>query len=177
MLNRVAMEVATHPGAEITGVSKAKNADVPYDVTPRANTDVAATAAGYQLKPAGSNLVMPRLDPHTNLHRLRMRFPGLPIVPLPNAVRSLKLAANVAQDMQIPSDTVGIMFHASGPFYMDAEAAAAVPSGASDKATSLLITPPWPFIYYVFGKNQLSFIAENICTVQALCFIDVPEAH
>lgn len=176
MLNRVGETVATHPGAQVTGAAAPQNADTANDTYPAAQTDIAALGAGYQLKPAGSGLTMPRMDANTNLHRLRMRFPGLPIVPLPNSVRTLKLAALGVQDMQLPDGTVGVIFHSTGPFYMDPEGQATVPTGLVPNATSLLISPPWPFIYYVFGKNQLSFIAEQICSVQALCFIDVPEA-
>lgn len=154
--------VAEHPGQQVTGISKPVNAD----------TFEGAPFDPLSLNQGPHDGAQPAQDPHSLLIRLRMRFPGLPIVPLPDSIRTLKLVAGVAQDMAIPNGAVAAMFHASGPFYLDAQGASQVPTGTRLDATSLLITPPWPFLYYMFGKNQLSFIAEQITTVQGLFFID-----
>lgn len=155
--------VAENPGMGITGVSKPVNPDT-------SDGNVAFSATNLNQGPSAP---MPGQDVHSLLIRLRMRFPGLPIIPLPDSIRTLTLAAGAAQDMDMPRSAVAMMLFGSGPFYVDAQGKAKIPDGTKADATSLLITPPWPFLFYMFGKNQLSFVAEQAATVQGLFFLDI----
>jgi hypothetical protein len=168
MLDKFA-HLATDSGKEITGTSKGQNADTAND-TPAHNT--------AELHIAGATATMLPQDVHSVLMRLRMRFPGMPILGIPNTMETAVLAAGVAQNIDLNRMAVAVMFHASSPFYVNFKGAAKIPNSSSNgnadflARDSLLITPPWPFLYYAQGKYQISVIAENPATVQTLCFVD-----
>lgn len=147
----------------------ADTTDIPP--APRATQTLQTSPVESVLRP-GDGVNMPAMSAHLLLARLRHKFPFLPIVPIPNTVETLILAANGEAQMQLQANTVAIMLFATGPVYMSAQGRSAVPVASDTK--SVLITQPFPFMLYVFGTRNLSFIAENACTVQAWCFIDVP---
>jgi hypothetical protein len=174
MFGKNFQDLATKSGAEITGVSKPQNADTAndtptYDPTP--------------LNVAGAPKLALPMDAHSLMMRLRMRFPGLPIIEVPNTVMTGVLAADVAQNVNLPSNIIAMMLFSTGPFYINFNGKAVIPLSSSNGAAdfiardSVLITPPWPFIFYMHGKQQFSVIAEQPATVQALCYTDAPKEY
>lgn len=123
-----------------------------------------------------SPLVMPApaFNPHDALFRLRMRFPNLQIVPIPSITKTLTLAANAAKDMNLADGTLAVLLFVTGPVWMNADGAAAVPAADGDNQ-SAMIPMNFPYMLYLQGKRQLSFLAEQAAVVQAWCYIDLPK--
>lgn len=173
MLNRVKkLDADPKPGNEFTGSSRPQNADTNND-TPVSGTpgfDPGGQSSAFA--PGNGDVSMPVEGPRSLLHRLRMRFPGLPIMPLPDDVVGAALAANVAQDVNLPDATVAIMITSDVTIILNSASTARVPTGSADQGIYLF--PPTPFLFYVGAKKQISLLATVTAKVGILCFRDRP---
>lgn len=173
MLNKVnKLDVKPMPGDQFTGASKSQNADTNSD-TPVSGTpgfDPGGKESAYA--PGNGDVAMPVEGPRSLLHRLRMRFPGLPIIPLPDDVVSAALTANVAQDVNLPDATVAIMITSDVTIILNTASQARVPTGPADQGVYLV--QPCQFIFYVGAKKQISLLATATAKVGILCFRDRP---
>lgn len=115
-------------------------------------------------------------NPRDALMRLRLRFPNLQIIPIPQNTVTRLLAASVAQDMTLPDGTLAILFFSTAPFWLNFDGAAAVPTAnsAENRSTSIFIPTDFPYMFYIFGKRQFSVLMEQAGTVHAYCYVDLP---
>lgn len=154
-----------HPGDGKTGNAPPQNANTAND-TPAHPTLSLNEGIGDK----GPAL---HFTPHNALLRLRMRFPNLQVIPVPNSTRTRILAANIAEDMSLPDGTLAVLFFATAPFWANFDGQARLPV-ADGEGQSLFIPTNFPYMLYVMGKAQISVFAEQATTVQAFCFIDIP---
>lgn len=157
-----------HSGDGATGNHPPQNADTAND-TPAFPTTSLNTAIGDRGP-------LPLFSPHNALLRLRMRFPNLQIIPVPNSTMTRILAANIAEDMKLPDGTLAVLFFATAPFWVNFDGAAKLPTGDGE-GMSMFIPTNFPYMLYVMGKQQISLFAEQPTTAQAFCFIDLPTEH
>lgn len=173
MLNKVTkLDTAPKPGNEFTRSSRPQNPNTNND-TPTSGTpgfDPGGKESAYA--PGNGDVAMPVEGPRSLLHRLRMRFPGLPIVPLPDDVVSAVLGAGAVANVDLPDATVAIMITADGPIILNTASAARVPTGPTDQG--IYIIQPCPFIFYTGGKKQVSLFSVAAQKVGILCFRDRP---
>jgi hypothetical protein len=102
---------------------------------------------------------------------LRAQHPFIPILPFPNESRSVLLAANVAQDINLPTGTKMIMFSGNGEYYVSRKGNAQTPDGTSNTNDNGSLMNPEFCFWYVEEINQFSVIAPAACRVTVHCFI------
>lgn len=121
----------------------------------------------------GGRHFVPSQNIEGDLVRLRAEMPFLPITAWPKNIRSVFLAnANVAQNIDIPSDAVLGRFTGSTDYYANFEGAAVVPDAAmigQDQNVSLY-KPEWGWIYLA-GLKQVSVVSPNANAIVQLAML------
>lgn len=110
---------------------------------------------------------------NTKLMALRAQLPFMQIMPLPNTVLNILLAANVAQDIQIPDQTKLLKFRGDGNYYVSRNGAAQIPDGTDNTKLSGSIMVPEDVFYYVEGLINISIISLAGCKLTIQCFIQL----
>jgi hypothetical protein len=102
----------------------------------------------------------------SNITRIRQMVDGngIPILGLnfPGWIDHLVLVADTAQDYTIPTGARNINIISTGDFWVRAEGAAAIPTGAVTNGSGSLLNPG---IISVVGITTLSFIAAADCKI------------
>lgn len=110
---------------------------------------------------------------NTKLMALRAQLPFMQIMPLPNTVLNILLAANVAQDVQIPDQTKLVKFKGDGNYYVSRNGAAQIPDGTDNTTRSGSIMVPEDVFYYVEELKNISIISLAGCKLTIQCFIQL----
>jgi hypothetical protein len=125
----------------------------------------------YEPHDLDARMQQPPLNPTSDLMALRSQFPFLPVMPFPTVVKTVVLAANVAQDLVLADGTTVAMFFGSADFFLSREGNAVIPSSVN-VAKAFSIFKPDRFLWYTRGMQNVSVISATAgCTVQALCYI------
>lgn len=112
-------------------------------------------------------VMVPPQNPQSSLAQLRAQYPFVPIMPFPQSAQSaIVLAANVAADINVPSEAMLGMFLSSGDFYVSKDGRAYVPGAAGADNTS--IYRPVNMWFYVGNTTQFSVVAPLAGTVVQL---------
>lgn len=131
------------------------------------NTELLAVAGDNVLANLSNRMT------NTDLMALRAQMPFIHIMPFPNTVMNILLAANVAQDIQIPDQTKLVRFKGDGNYYVSRNGAAQIPDGTDNTKTSGSVMTPEDTYYYVEEIRQLSMISLAGCKVTMQCFIQL----
>lgn len=110
------------------------------------------------------------------LMQIRASFPYLPILPIPDYFISIELAANVAQDIAIPSEIVMGMVLGSGAYYMSNRGRAEIPVAANQSQAQSIYKPD-RIMFYLAGCKAMSFIsatANTPITFMGYTFTELP---
>ncbi len=107
--------------------------------------------------------------PITSLMQLRNEFPFVPIMPYPNLMAGVVLAAGVAQDLNFPDGTQLFILSSNADFYACIHGSAELPTAANVQNNRSVFKPDYCWFYA--NARNISVIAPNANTfVQALCY-------
>lgn len=129
-------------------------------------TDITTVPPLAGVAPGGN--VLPVQNIEADLRQLRAEMPFLPIISRPQWSRSLFLAANVAQNVDVPTNVSLVRFASSGEFYVNFDGTASVPTA---NVFDGVIYKPEGVWYYCGGLSQVSIVSPNVNTIVTLEFI------
>ena len=107
-----------------------------------------------------------------NLMALRAQMPFVEMMPFPNSTITVKLAANAAQDIQLPENCKLIRFNADAVYYVSRNGQAQVPGNNVDNTTGAIMSPNDRY-FYVEEIRSLSVIAPAVTNLTVECFIQL----
>lgn len=108
------------------------------------------------------------------LMAIRAQNPFIQILPFPNESVGILLAANVAQDINLPQGTKLVMFSGDCSYYVSRKGAAQIPDGTINTIDSgSIFKPELGMFYYVEEIRQLSIIGPAIGRVTVHCFVQL----
>ncbi len=114
--------------------------------------------------PATGELFTPQ-GPITALMAFRQQFPYVPVIPFPPQVRTIVLAGNAVQDIEIPDMVEAVLFRGSSDYYICDLGNADIPTATN---ISKSIYKPDGIMFYTGGKKSMSVIAPAACIVTML---------
>jgi hypothetical protein len=160
--NGILQQGGINSGLELYAVSDAFNAQT-------------VTQQDEKLKPVGGNIsgviesgadFSVRQTLNNKLMALRAMNPFLQIAQLPNAARTVVLAANVAKDIPIPAGAKYVKFRGNLDWYLNANGTAAVPTvDVLDGSAS--IYRPEDVFFYIEEMQCVSVVAPATTIVSA----------
>lgn len=103
------------------------------------------------------------------LMALRAQNPFVNIMPLPNQVLTVKLAANTPTDINLPNGTKIVRFSPGGTYYVSRNGNAQLPVTGEPAATGSMQTPSDEW-WYVEELQQISIIAAVETDISIACF-------
>jgi len=116
---------------------------------------------------AVDNLSQRMMNP--KLMALRAQNPFVEIIPFPNSGTSVRLVANVAQDIQIPSGTKYMMLRGDLAYFITRNGNAQVP-GAAQNSDAAMMQSPNNIKIYVEELQSFSVVAPADCYFTANFF-------
>lgn len=117
------------------------------------NQDVVDTSAAQALDSLAHRMSNPKLM------ALRCQNPFIDIMPFPNKVVSVLLAAGVPQDITIPSQAKLVRFSGNGEYYVSRNGNAQIPDGTPNTSDSGSIMNPENNYWYVEEIQSLSVVS------------------
>jgi hypothetical protein len=137
----------------------------PVDLLSTVDPDTAISPGGD-----GQRFIEPQ-NAHTDLLRLRMKFPHLPIVPFPNSVKTVALQPNAPVDISLPEQAVLCRFYGNGEYYVSINGQASIPLNQSDDNSAqacMSVHKPEGVFFYLGNVKQISLIAPQQVNVTVL---------
>jgi len=146
-----------------------------------ANNAMTVNQKDVALKPVGDNIsgvvenevdFSVRQTQNEKLMRVRAMNPFLQIAQLPNAARTVVLAANVAKDIPVPAGAKYVKFKGNLDWYLNANGTAAVPTvDVLDGSAS--IYKPEDVYFYIEEMQSVSVVAPAITIVSAYFYYQI----